>query len=217
MTDKLDELVKAGEAKRHAAVEAAANAKDAQLLSARRATSAFGVMAASEWWFIVGVICFVAVLLAVIGLGTPPHEHHNHIYPNNQLPVALGFVAFACALAGVTLIARQLVRRAYQQELAWLASLPFPIERHLTLIASERGTFKLEFVGSAPDRTLLAKLLAGLSWRLEVENDKAPFMIEVRSARQTSPRGMWRVWRMIVRDLLLPLHEQYPIARVSFQ
>lgn len=142
--------------------------------------------------------------------------------------VPLGLVAFvATALIAISLVFRLLRLRAgaaLEGERRWLASLPFEVSGWFDVLGAEPsgGRMKaiLVFRGEAPDRPTLDGLAARLGGRLgqgtSATLESAEIDVSVEDSDRTSNRGYLRFQRALVRDVLLPLHEAYPLRAVRF-
>ncbi len=183
----------------------------------RRATSPIGVMASSAWWQVVGALFVVSLLMGVLGLIRPTHTDGSHVHPSETIPVAEGGLAVSAVFAATVLLAKWAVRSSAQRELDWVAALPFPVHGHFQMLGMGRGGFKLVFADTAPSAQALEQLFAGVqATRLELRSSKNPFEVRYETLRRASPPERWRAWRLLVNDLLLPLHAKYPLDAVPF-
>jgi hypothetical protein len=116
-------------------------------------------------------------------------------------------------------------------ERAWLASLPFPVRGYFRVLGTspeEERTLRLKasFTGSGPGREVLEGLLGRVSypasanlrdfreqgWSAESGPILSPSGDDIDSSN--APTLGWM--RVVIEDVLLPLHREFPLAAVSF-
>jgi hypothetical protein len=143
--------------------------------------------------------------------------------------VGLGLIVLAIAafFGGRMLLAPRLVR----QERAWLQALPFPVRGWFRTLGSapeeERQVrVRIVFRGDAPEREVLEGLFGrvtypatarltggqGSKWQAESGPIRSVVMEDVDATN--GPVLSWM--RIVVDDVLLPLHAAYPIRSARF-
>jgi hypothetical protein len=124
-------------------------------------------------------------------------------------------LAIAAVLGVGNIVGRLAVRASVPRELAWVDSLPFALEGHFALFAyGDNGRFTVHFAGAPPEKAAFEKWVAGVPVPYGGELGTRGFCVSMRT-RGVTGHAQWRFWRTIVRELLLPLHARFPIARVT--
>jgi hypothetical protein len=141
-------------------------------------------------------------------------------------------VALLAAAIGVFFLARWAMGRAHaRMEGAWLVGLPFPVRGYFRVLGgtpSEEREVKvrIEFRDAVPDRETLDGLLGrveypatarltgggGKRWTAESGTIRSPAGGDVDP---TNGAVLWWM-RVVVDEVLLPLHEAYPLRSVRF-
>ena len=185
----------------------------------RRATSPLAVLAAPEWWYVVGAIA-AAVLLT--GAATAFRGANRSSSRLHRADPDYSLLEYGSPLVGVAALVLVLAgwsaRKSFERELAWMQELPFAVIGHVRFLGSGYDRFTLKFAHDEPPKDLARAIAGGValpSCTVEHKNDR-PLMYSVSVRGATSVRDHWVAWRAVVRDLLLPLHSKYPIVEVSF-
>jgi hypothetical protein len=143
--------------------------------------------------------------------------------------VGLGLIGLAIAgfFGGRWLLAPRLVRR----ERAWLQALPFPVRGYFRTLGNspeeERQVrVRIVFRGDAPEREVLeglfgrvvfpatARLTGGQGSRWRAESGPIRSIVMEDMDPTNGPVLSWM--RVVVEDVLLPLHAAYPIRSAHF-
>jgi hypothetical protein len=138
---------------------------------------------------------------------------------NARVP-AIAWTCFALSAAlGVLILAAHVsVRRSVARERAWLTSLPFPIVDHFEMFGATDGTFTIHFAAEKPAAAAFTHALGGVALGTEfrLQDHIEPFRVELRAiGTGASYRARRSAWRSVVSTLLVPLHERYPIDRIT--
>ena len=165
-----------------------------------------------------GAIAFTAILLGSTQALFTHRYSSGRVEPfTDTLWIFGGFLGVALLLAAAVLLSQLMVRASLSREMAWLSELPFPIRGHFRMLGGPHGQFQVEFKAESPDAETLAELLAGISPALlELKSKENPFQMRIEHQRDAGGHSRWRAWRIVVDQLLLPLHSRFPIAGVTF-
>lgn len=114
-------------------------------------------------------------------------------------------------------------------ERAWLAALPFRVEKYEDLfnesIAVHRWALRFEFAGARPEEALLTNLFANLDTSasigtVRITPDRRDLYVELpmSDALRRSGSRSWEIrllFHRAVDEVLVPLHREYPLALVE--
>jgi hypothetical protein len=222
VSDPLEELRAAGVAKQSEAdrqLSLEQHQKRQRVIDdGKRATSIVGDYVSAEWLMGILACGALSVVMTGVGLYAIATSKGKHVDANEMLPWSIGGIGLSIlALIGFGL-AKMWVRASARDEEAWAAGLPFPLTGHFHLLGSGYSYFRLQFRGDAPSDSTLTELFAGLKgFQLTTVSGSNPFRIKAKEARGMSNRDHWHAWRLVVDQLLLPLHAKWPIASVTFE
>jgi hypothetical protein len=223
--DKLRELSRKGESALNA--EAAARAASHDRFERARQAQSRHIAAASTTglgWLDTGDPALLAPLL-IVGVGT--------FLAGREYPTVFkGSLAAHAALLALLVLARLLLLRGGPREIAWVSSLPFPLEDYLSALGDLEGRTSaphtsgksivldvtVRFSGEVPGDA--DAIFAGFDPKLTTHRRKDG-ILELRRAE--FPGGstnypLHRYVRKMTAEVLLPLHQRAPLqsVRVGF-
>lgn len=174
-------------------------------------------MNAATWrhgWFCDIIFAFVMSGMAALGLAVAVHAHVTWI--------AWGFGAMTAFPLIGCLVANVMMRNARVHVVAWIASMPFPVENINALLLGMGEMFEIHFVSSIPARTEIMEDFAQVSddvFVLETRDDERMMVCRfgVIASKHNPHRlayGRYARLRQLAERSLGATHEKHPIARV---